>query len=277
MDELTSIQATEAAAVAKLAAAPTIQSIEGVPILLMPEGWISVARPDLLPTPARKTGTIETHDVDSFIAVAKRHGSLSDCTIYLDVDYVASRIQATAVFNDHGADTPGWRDHRATLTPRLSEEWKRWTSNDRKTMEQVKLAHFFEENIADFAALEKMPSGGDVLTFVAGLQETRKVKYGSAVNLQNGMVQIEFIEDGDSTTKGKLEMFKQFALGIRPFANGAPYQVHAFLRYRIDRNTGQITFWYELQRADRVTEDASKALIDTIIAGTGLPVIFGKA
>lgn len=40
------------------------------------------------------------------------------------------------------------------------------------------------------------------LLFVAAMQETRKVKYGSAVNLQNGMVQIEFIEDGDSGTKG---------------------------------------------------------------------------
>ncbi len=278
MNELTSIDATEAAAVAKLAATPIKDDIAGVPAILLPEGWKVQLHPDLLPTPTRKSGTIEIHDVDSFIHVAKRQGSPANCNIYLDVDYAANRIQATAVFNDHAdsGGSPGWRDHRATFVPRLSEEWKRWTAKDRQPMEQVKLAHFFEENIADIAAVEKMPSGADVLTFVTSLQETRKVKYGSGVNLQNGMVQIEFIEEGDNGTKGKLEVFKQFAIGLRPFENGDAYQVKAFLRYRIDRNTGEIKFWYELQRPDRVLEDASKAMVEKIKTTTGLPVIFGK-
>ena len=70
-------------------------------------------------------------------------------------------------------------------------------------------------------------------------------------------------------------MFREFALGLRPFDGGDAYQVKAFLRYRIDRNTGQIVFWFELQRPDRVLEDASKAMVDKIKTSTGLPVIFG--
>ena len=282
MPELqTAQQPTEADAIAGLAATPFVETIHGVPIIMLPSGngqWTADEQANLLPAPTRKTGNIKTHNTDSFIDVAKRFGSLATCNIYLDVDYAAQRVQATAVFNDHadGDGDAGWRDHRATFAPRQTEEWKRWTGKDRQVMEQVKLAHFLEENIGDIASADGMPSGSDVLTFVSHLEETRKVKYGSAVNLQNGMVQIEFVEDsGDKTTTGKLEMFREFALGLRPFDGGDAYQVKAFLRYRIDRNTGQIVFWFELQRPDRVLEDASKAMVDKIKTSTGLPVIFG--
>lgn len=271
---------TEAQAVANLAAKPFIETLHGAPILLTPQGngeWTHSDLSQHLPTPSRKTGNVTLHEVESFIEVAKRHGSLADATIYLDVNYSASKVSATAVFNDHGEDTAGWRDHTATFTPRFSEEWLRWLGNNKQPMEQVKLAHFLEENIGDIVqpAGTNLPSGADVLTFVSKLEETRKVKYGSGVNLQNGLVQLEFTEDNDTGTKGKLDLFKEFAIGIRPFFNGTAYQIKAFLRYRIDRNNGGITFWYELQRPDRVLEDACKETIETIRTKTGLPVVFG--
>jgi uncharacterized protein YfdQ (DUF2303 family) len=270
---------TEAEGAAKIAAQPTVLHVEGIPHLVMPQGWQMQSAGHLMPCPPRKMGTLKIHEADSFIEVVKRYGSLADCNIYLDVNYATRHIQATAVFNDHadGVGEPGWRDHRAVFNPRMSEEWTRWTKNDRQVMEQAKLAHFLEENIADIVTGEGMPNGSDILTFVAAMQETRKVKYGSAVNLQNGMVQIEFIEDGDHGTKGKLDLFRQFAIGVRPFAGGDAYQIKAFLRYRIDRNNGSISFWYELQRADRVLEDASRSMVDKIKTATGLPVIFGTA
>lgn len=281
MNELKTIpHETEAQAVANLVTKPFIEILHGAPILLAPNGngeWNHTNLSQHLPIPTRKTGNVTLHEVESFIEVAKRHGSMSDATIYLDVDYSASKVSAVAVFNDHGEDAAGWRDHRATFTPRFSEEWLRWLRNNKQPMEQVKLAHFLEENIGDIVQPSgtNLPSGADVLTFVSKLEETRKVKYGSGVNLQNGLVQIEFTEDNDTGTKGKLDLFKEFAIGIRPFFNGTAYQIKAFLRYRIDRNTGGITFWYELQRPDRVLEDACKETIEVIRAGTGLPVVFG--
>lgn len=274
---------TEAAAIADLAAKPVITTIEGIPHIFTPTGpgeYSVKSAADLLPAPKRKTGTLIAHDVDSYIALLKRHGSLGTCNVYLDVDYAANKINAAAVFNDHmdGAGAPGWRDFRCTFTPKFSEEWKRWTSNNKQPMEQIKFAHFLEENISDFVqpADSKLPSGADLLTFATTLSETRKVKYGSGINLQNGMVQIEFIEEGDNGTKGKLELFREFAIGIRPFFNGDAYQLRAHLRYRIDRNTGAIAFWYELQRFDRTLEDASKAIIDRIRNEAGAFVVFGK-
>jgi uncharacterized protein YfdQ (DUF2303 family) len=274
---------TEAEAVAELAARPFQDDIYGVPHTFKPCGngdWSIEQRDDLLDTPMRKTGTIQTHDVDSFIAVLKRHGSLATCNVYLDVDYTANKIHAIGIFNDHhdGDGDPGWRDFRCTFEPRFGEEWKRWTAKNKAPMEQVAFAHFLEENISDIVqpADTKLPSGADLLTFATSITETRKVKYGSGVNLTNGMVQIEFIEEGDNGTKGKLELFREFAIGVRPFFNGDAYQVRAYLRYRIDRNSGAIGFWYELQRHDRALEDASKAVIERIKTEAGAFVIFGK-
>jgi uncharacterized protein YfdQ (DUF2303 family) len=91
------------------------------------------------------------------------------------------------------------------------------------------------------------------------------------------MVRLEFTEDGNDATKKNLELFKEFAIGVSPFFGGTGYEVRSFLRYRINRNSGEITFWYELQRADKVLEDACKDLIAKIQAETNLPVLYGSA
>ena len=237
----------------------------------VPDGYSLERRTDHLDRPGRKTGTTTLHDVDSFIAQVKRHGGEFACVVYVDADYAKQCVQAVAVFNDHADAYPGWRDHRAVFTPRFTEEWKRWTEQTGKAMTQAEFGFFLEANLGDIAE----PAGAQVLEFVLTLQETRKVKYGSSVNLANGMVQLEFTEEGDSATKGKLEVFRKFTLGLRPFAGGDAYSVEALLRYRIDRNSGEIKFWFDLQRADRVLEDACRATVELIRDKAGVPLLFG--
>lgn len=269
---------TEAEAIIEGAAKPISWEILGVPIAMMPKGYSLIEQGHLMPQPSRKSGTVVLHDVDSFIAFSKRQGSLTSSSIYLDVNYRQLKIKATAIFNDHtdGLGDAGWRDHRAVFEPIVSGEWDAWIKNSGQAMGQDEFANFIEANIADITSPPEsgLPTGADMLTFVTALEETRKVKYGSAVNLQNGMVQIEFTEDNDAGQKGKLNLFREFAIGIRPFFNGAGYEMRAFLRYRIDRNTAQIKFWYELKRPDKVLEDASKKVIEAIRTQTGMPVFF---
>lgn len=270
---------TEAQSVAELSAKPETVDIHGTPVAFIPRTFEYMPMAHLLPSPTRKMGTVRLHEVDSFIDFVKRQGSLASCNIYLDVEYAKQHVKATAVFNDHadGDGAAGWRDHRAEFSPRFTEEWRRWLGKSGQVMSQTDFANFLEANIGDISspANSKLPTGAEVLTFVSALQETRKVKYGSALNLTNGMMQIEFIEDSDAGTKGKLEVFREFAIGLRPFLNGQGYEVRAFMRYRIDRNNGQITFWYELQRADRVLEDCCKSIVQSILTNTGLPVVYG--
>jgi uncharacterized protein YfdQ (DUF2303 family) len=274
-------QRTEAEAIANLAQKPFVENVHGAPILLMPNGeggWVHHDLSDHLLDPLRKKGSLTIHEIDSFIKFSKDQGSLSNTRIYLDVNYVSQKIIATAIFNDHG-DEAGHRDYKAVFTPRIGEEWRRWNDLDKKQMNQEQFANFLQDNIGDInnGGDSKLPTGSDVLTFVSSLQEIRTVKYGSAINLQNGMVKLEFIEEGDKGTKGNLELFKEFGLALRPFFGGAPYGLKAVLRYRINRNSGEISFWYELQRQDRVLEDASKELIARIVEETGFAVIYGAA
>ena len=276
---MTAEHKTEAEVIADISCKPQVIDVHGTPISFTPNSMSSAVLDKLLPNPRRKAGLVHLHEVDSFIDYVKRHGSLADCNIYLDVDYAQQHVKATAVFNDHGDGdgAPGWRDHRAEFMPRFTEEWRRWVQNSGKGKTQIDLANFLEANIGDIAAPDgtKLPTGAAVLNFVSALQETRKVKYGSAINTANGMMQIEFIEEGDAATKGKLDIFREFAIGVRPFLNGQAYEVRAFLRYRIDRNTGTILFWYELQRSDRVLEDACKSIVESVRTTAGLPVLFG--
>lgn len=256
----------------------TAGTINGIELAAVPTGYTLESLEKHYETPARKRGTVHMHDAEGFIHVVKRYGSLSDCVVYIDADYATQHVAAVAVFNDHGEDAPGWRDHRAVFEPRFTEEWKRWAEKNSKPMSQAELGMFLEANAGDIVTPpdSKLPTGSDVLGFVVTLQETRKVRYGSAMNLTNGMVQLEFVEEGDQATKGKLELFREFALGLRPFANGQAYQVKAFLRYRIDRNSGEIKFWFELQRPDRVLEDACRETVQLIRDKAGVPVLFGK-
>lgn len=274
---------TEAQAVANLVQKPFVETVEGTPIIFTPNingEWTYKEASHLLPKPLRKFGTVQLHDVESFVDVVKKQGSLTNSNIYLNVDYAKSKIEAVAVFNDNSdSKDAGWGDHRAVFNPRITEEWKRWTNSNKQPFDQISFAQFLEENLADIAspAGSKLPTSSDVITFVTHLEETRNVRYGSGVNLQNGMVQLQFTEDGDNATKGNLELFKEFAIGVSPFFGGSPYQVKAFLRYRIDRNSGAIKFWYELQRADKTIEDAAKEIIEKIKTETGVPVVFGVA
>lgn len=246
------------------------------PFVAVPDGYQLKDIAHILPAPVRKTGTTQIHDADSFIKLCGLQGDPMESVIYINADYEKQSINVTAVFNDHEPginNSAGWRDHRAVFSPRFTTEWRRWNEQNGKPMSQTEFGFFLEANLADIHD----PAGGEVLTFVTTLQETRKVKYGSSVNLANGMVQLEFVEEGNDATKGKLEMFRKFTLGIRPFVGGTAYPLEALLRYRIDRNSGEIKFWFDLQRPDRILEDAINDISDKIRGETGLLCLAGAA
>lgn len=239
-------------------------------LIAVPDGFRIEDHTDKMPNPPRHKGATHLHDVRSFLISVSRFKNEASA-IYVNADYGLQQVEAIAVFNDHGEETPHWRDHRAYFVPRLTNEWQRWNASNGKQMTQAEFGFFLESNLPAIAS----PAGGEVLEFVLTLQETRKVKYGSAINLANGLVQLSFTEEGDEAAKGKMEIFRKFELGIRPFAGGDAYSMEALLRYRIDRNSGQLTFWYDLQRPDRVLEDACEKTVELIREQAGIPVLFG--
>lgn len=247
----------------------------------LPPGWSLEVQDDStkLPTPLRKRAVVRVKDADSFIDYVKRHGSLTDCTIWCKADYVKGEVAFTGIINDHGSDEskPAWRDHRAYFSPEFSEEWRRWTSKHKQAMSQTEFAAFIEDNLKDIASPDSagLPTGAMMLEMALSFEATQDMRFKSAIRLSNGGVNLSFVQDDDAQTLQKMAVFERFAIGIPVFWNGDAYQVDARLRYRV--RDGKLNFWFELVRTDKILESASATVISTIREKTGNPFFFGDA
>lgn len=245
----------------------------------LPPGWNLEERDDSkkLPTPLRKLATVRLRDTDSFIDYVKRHGSLTDSTVWCQADYTKGQVAFVGIINDHGEDPDkaAWRDHRAHFSPEFSEEWRRWIGKNKQSFSQAEFAAFIEENLKDVASPEGsgFPAGSEMLAMALQFEATQDMRFKSAIRLQNGGVNMSFVQDDDDQTLQKMQMFERFAIGIPVFWNGDAYQIDARLRYRV--RDGKLTFHYELIRHDKVLEAATNTVIATIREKTGNPFFFG--
>jgi uncharacterized protein YfdQ (DUF2303 family) len=242
----------------------------------LPYGWKLEDAESVLDVPRRKRATVSLADTDGFIAYLKRHGSLSSATIWCEADYQKGVVAFMGIINDHG-ETEGsqqWRDHTAKLVPTKSVEWQRWNGFDRKIMSQLEFAAFIEDNLGDIASAEGFPTGTAMLQMATCMEIAQDSTIKSAIRLQSGGVRMEYVEDSNAETVKSMEVFSKFALGLPVFWGGAAYQVEARLKYRL--NAGKLSFWYELNRPDKVLEDAAKTLTTTIQSATGFPLFHGN-
>jgi len=256
------------------ASALPVASHGGIPYAVVPAGYGLHDLEFLLPAPARKHGEVYLAKADSFIHYVSRHGQAGSTLIYAHTEAEKGFLSLTAVLNDH-SDTPDWRDHKCHFLPRLSVEWKRWQDKDREAMNQSDFAAYLEDNLPDIASAEGMPSGADILHMALGFEANADKRLRSKINLQNGGVQFEFVEDEDKDTRSRMQVFQRFLLGI-PVFDGSEhaYPLEARLKYR--EKDGKVTFWYELIRPDRVFKAAVDDELARIQAGTGYPVLFGR-
>lgn len=244
--------------------------------IAVPEGWKLEDTEKTELAPRRKRGKVAVTDSDSFIGYVKRHGSLANATIWCDANYTTGKVSFISIINDHGGNEcePAWRDHLAAFTPIFSEEWKRWNSTNKQALGQAEFATFIEENLKDIASVEASPSGAQMLEMALSFEANQDMRFKSAIRLQNGGVQMSFVQDDDSQTLAKMQMFDRFSLGLPVFWNGDAYQLDARLLYRV--RDGKLTFWFELIRQDKVLEASTKILIEKIKAETGKPFFFGN-
>lgn len=245
--------------------------------IALPPGWTIKEIDDekLLEQPRRKVAVVRLDSVDSFVDYVLRHGTC-DSTLWVKADYTAGKVEVTAIVNDHGPDYEDrdWRDHRAYFAPAFSEEWKRWKSNDKKPMSQAEFATFIEDNLADIAGGEQLPSGADMLRMALDFEAKQDMRFKSALRLQSGGVDLSFVQQEDTGTLEKMKLFDRFSVGIAVFWGDAAYRVDARLRYRV--REGKLSFWYELIRADKVLEAAAVAIVAKIGTATDRTPFFGN-
>lgn len=244
-----------------------------------PPGWTLHERNDaeaITGLPVRKTASVALNDADSFIDYVNRHAAPKDGTVWCQADYKAGRVAFQAIINDHGImdDEPNWRDHIATFAPVFSTEWDAWRKNNGVTFSQVEFASLIEDSMRDFASAEGFPTGAQMLEMALSFEANQDMRFKSAVRMQNGGVQMSFVQDDDNQTLEKMQLFERFSIGIPVFWNGDAYRLDARLRYRV--REGVLKFWYELIRPEKVLEAATKTLIQNIKDKTGTPFFFGN-
>lgn len=246
--------------------------------IALPPGWKLEERDEekLLIAPRRKHATVELGEADSFVEYIKRHGSMGNSTIWCVADYKKGDVKFTGILNDHGEseNAAAWRDHTATFSPEFSEEWTRWNRMHKQPFSQPEFASFIEDNLKDIASVENSPTGSQMLEMALTFEANQDMRFKSAIRLQNGGVQMSFVQDDDAQTLQKMQVFDRFTLGMQVFWNGEAYRLDARLRYRV--RDGKLTFWFELIRQDKVLEDATKTLITQIREKTGTPFFFGN-
>lgn len=257
---------------------PIETGIEHLRRVALPPGW-EVSEDDderYLDQPRRKKATVVLDDAASFGDYVRRHGSLAYSTVWCKADYSAGQVAFTSIINDHGEEIneQAWRDHTARFSPKFSQEWKTWKGKDRQTLTQPEFAAFLEENLRDIASAEGLPTGAQMLEMALSFEANQDMRFKSAIRLQNGGVQMSFVQDDDDQTLAKMQLFDRFAIGIPVFWNGDAYRVEARLRYRA--RDGKLTFWYELIRPEKVLESATTTIIEQIRTATGCPFFFGN-
>jgi uncharacterized protein YfdQ (DUF2303 family) len=220
--------------------------------------------------PSRKRGTFVYDDAESFVAAVVLERTNNATHVFARQD----PPRFLAVFNGNGQDydSPGWADHRADYRPPLSKQWKLWTGKDGdgNKMNQVGFAEFIENNMPDIVT----PPGASLLDVVTKLQAKRNVEFASAIRLDNGQVQMTYKEEvSGAASGGQMVIPERFTLGLPVFLNGPKYALNARLRWRL--GSGNIAFWFDLERPEQLLEDAFKELRTTVDAGTGIKSLLG--
>ncbi len=276
MEEIRNVNVTETAMRAGAAISkPVVIDENGIPYTVIPEGYSVNDLEFILQAPTRKRGDIVTNDTQSFVKYVKKHGSLDECVIYADIDTTNFSVWMVAVINDHHSDTPQWRDHRCTFSPKKSVEFMRWQSKTGVAMPQVDFATFLEDNLPDIASLPNMPSGQDMLQMALNFEATADKRMRSKTNLQSGGVSFEFVDQDNDQTRTRMEVFSRFTIGIPVFEGStSAYPVEARLKYR--EKDGKLSFWYELIRLDRVFKTATNDELAEIVEKTGFMLLNGK-
>lgn len=213
--------------------------------------------------PRSKTGTVVVRDVASFAHYHAKHAD-TDTEIYTDLD----NATVTAVLNAHqpAGDAPRWGDHRLMLELTETLPWKRWTEKDRKSMSQVDMADFLEDNLVDIAD-EPVPAA-TMLQVAAAFQATTKGSFSSKYNPSSGATSLTYEEEIHSSSSGggkqPVAVPEKFAVLLSPFDDVDLWRMEARLRFRIE--SGRLKLSFVLDRPQDARRAAILQVVDKVEA-----------
>lgn len=253
------------------------------------EPWLEEVRK----APVRRRGTALLEDLDSFIEHTNRFKD-EGSVLFGHADPKAPSL--TSVLDYHpseklaeGGTPPRFGQHRGLYRFPLSDEWKAWAEFNGKSMDQGLFAEFIENRITDVidpsavtGMAKELVEGAAQLSLatpsnLVQLSHGLTVRVGSRVQnvktLQSGAVSMQYDTTHTDENGAPLSIPSAFLLGLPVFRNGSPYQLAARLRYRV--TAGNVVWFYELYRADRIFDHAFKEACLEAMNETALPLFLG--
>lgn len=262
-----------------------VEAPNGLPIMLTPSEngeWRAQAQPTWLDKPIRKQGQVVMHDSNSLIEYTSTHET-EGTAVYIDADFKEGRIEVISVINGDTAAAPGWNDHRAYFRPKRTPNGERWMNNNGRRVNQAEFAAFLTNCARDIVSKNpsnedaKYPSAAEVLDFALNLEYTEKTTFKQGYREQDGRINFTFQSEDAGKTETNLKAFERFGIALTPYQGGESYFVEALLKFRIDKNSGALMLWYELQQLEKVVEQATQDIAHLIATNLdSVPIYYGK-
>ena len=245
--------------------------------------------------PERRTGTAIMSTIGSFIEHVNRFRD-DDSALFGDRDPIRPSLLAVLDYHCKTAKgSPRFGLHRTSFSFPLSDEWKSWADVDGKKMSQSDFAEFIEDRISDIAPppdftgeiTESDTKLKEFITLLGGnvaspskmveLSRGLSVHVGErvkqAVNLSSGEGQIQYESEHKDSEGAALKVPNLFLVAIPVFEGGDLYRIPVRLRYRAA--AGQISWFFEMYRADKVFKHAFDEACDLAAKETSLTLLSG--
>lgn len=269
-------------------------------ILMIPKGMeaksIKPLLDEYLPRPERRKGSAVLRSLDSFIdhtnrfkddnsAVFAHPGKMKDGKI-------VQAPQFTTVLNYHmatAAGEPRWGDHKSQYQFPISEQWEYWHNMDMEMMKQGDFAAFIEDRIADIISPEnpddsithlkntlecEFATPAELVTLSKGLTVRQDETVSNQVQLENGVTSVQYTTKHSDANGAPIKVKSAFVIAIPVFEGGAFFRIGVRLRYRL--KAGEIFWFIQMYRTDRVFEHVFNDACQRVNKGTGLPMFTGS-
>lgn len=229
--------------------------------------------------PERRKGTATVLTLRSFIELANRHKS-AHSVIFASSNWPNPSMTAIIDYHEAGAGKPQFGEHRVHYPFPVTDEFKAWSAQDGKVMNQTEFAAFIEERVAELSQATRdeelaltelfgsarIATPADMLALSRGLEVNVAGKVKQNTRLSSGEGEIVFTEDHLDGSGAKIVVPNLFMICLPVFLDGQPVRLPARLRYRVAN--GSVAWFYQLYRwkeivRERVVEDLATAATDT--------------
>jgi uncharacterized protein YfdQ (DUF2303 family) len=223
-------------------------------------------------TPRRPRANVVVCDLPSFKAYVNRH-KIEGTHIFCQASETGGSFTALIDFHVGSGLDAGWGEHQCKFVCDTTPEWKRWIEISGKGQSQTAMALFIEGNLDDIL----VPEPAAMLELVKSLEATQGTQFKSAVRLENGDRQLQYVHQTTAKAgqQGDMEIPTKITLRIPVFRNGTAYDVPCRFRYRI--SDGQLVLAIEIERPHKIIEQAMDDAAQIIEAETQINVMIGTA